>query len=34
MESEHSSIFLVELITQNVVLGSSGCYFMHMRVDV
>ena len=32
MESEHSGIFRVELVTKNVVLGSSGTHFMHMRV--
>ena len=34
MESEHSGIFRVELVTKNVVLGSSGTHFMHMRVKV
>ena len=33
MESEHSGIFRVELVTKNVVLGSSGTHFMHMRVN-
>ena len=32
VESEHSGILRVELVTKNVVLGSSGTYFMHMRV--
>ena len=32
MESEHSGIFRVELVTKNVVLGSSGTHFMQMRV--
>ena len=32
MESEHSGIFRVELVTKNVVLGSSGTHFMHMKV--
>ena len=32
MESEHSGIFRVELVTKNVVLGSLGTHFMHMRV--
>ena len=27
-----SGIFRVELVTENVVLGSSGIHFMHMRV--
>ena len=30
---EHSGIFRVELVTKNVVLGSSGTHFMHMRVN-
>ena len=33
MEFEHSGIFLVEMITKNVVLGSSGTYVMHMRIN-
>ena len=33
MESENSGIFRVKLITKNVVLGSSGTHFMHMRVN-
>ena len=32
MESEHSGFFRVELVTKNVVPGSSGTHFMHMRV--
>ena len=32
MECEHSRIFRVELVTKNVVLGSSGTHFMHMSV--
>ena len=32
MESEHSDIFRVELVTTNVVPGSSETHFMHMRV--
>ena len=32
MESEHSGIFRVEMVTKNVVLGSSGTHFKHMRV--
>ena len=32
MESEHSDIFRVELVTKNLVLGFSGTHFMHMRV--
>ena len=32
MEIEHSGIFRVELVTKNVVLGSSGNHFVHMRV--
>ena len=31
-ESEHSSIFRVELVTKNIVLGSSGTHFMHMHL--
>ena len=34
MESEHSDIFRVELVAKNIVLGSSGTQFMHMRVKV
>ena len=34
MEYEHSGIFRVELVTKNVVLGSSGTHFMHMRVNI
>ena len=33
MESEHSDIFGVELVTKNVVPGSSGAHFMHMRIN-
>ena len=37
MESEHSGIFWVELVTKDVVPGYSGTHFMHMpdkvRVD-
>ena len=32
MESEHSGIFRVELVTKNVVFGSSGTHFMHMKL--
>ena len=32
IESEHSGIFRVKLVTKNVVLGSSGIHFMHMMV--
>ena len=32
MESEHYGIFRVELVTKNVVIGSLGTHFMHMRV--
>ena len=31
MESEHSGIFRVELVTKNVVFGASGTHFMHMK---
>ena len=31
MESEHYGIFRAELVTKNVVPGSSGTHFMHMR---
>ena len=34
MESEDSGIFRVELATKNVVLGSSGTDYMHMRVQL
>ena len=34
MESEHSGIFRVEMVTKNVVLGSPGTHFMHMSVKV
>ena len=33
LESEHSGIFRVEQVTKNVVPGSSGVLFMHMRVN-
>ena len=32
MESEHSGIFRVKLVTKNIVRGSLGTQFMHMRV--
>ena len=32
MESELSSIFRVKLVTKNIVCGSPGTQFMHMRV--
>ena len=32
MESEHSGIFRVELVTKNVVPGSSGTHFMRMGI--
>ena len=32
MESELSGIFRVKLITKNIVSGSPGTQFMHMRV--
>ena len=32
MESKHSGIFQIELVTKNVVLGFSGTHFMHMSV--
>ena len=31
MEPHHSDIFRVELVTKNVVRGSSGTHFIHMR---
>ena len=31
-ESELADIFWVKLIAKNIVLGSSGTHFMHMRV--
>ena len=34
MESEHSGIFRVEMVIKNVVLGSSGTHFIHMRVKL
>ena len=33
MEFEHSAIFLVKLVTKNIVIGSLGTHFMHMRVN-
>ena len=33
MESELSGIFRVKLVTKNIVRGSSGTQFMHMRVN-
>ena len=32
MESEFSGIFRVKLVTKNIVRGSPGIQFMHMRV--
>ena len=32
MESELSGIFRVKLVTKNIVRGSPGTHFMHMRV--
>ena len=32
MESEHSGIFRVEMVTKNLEPGSSVTHFMHMRV--
>ena len=32
MESELSGIFRVQLVTKNIVRGSPGTQFMHMRV--
>ena len=34
MESELSGIFRVKLVTKNIVRGSPGTQFMHMRVKV
>ena len=34
MESELSSIFPVKLVTKNIVRGSPGTQFMHVRVNV
>ena len=34
MESEHSGIFRVELVTKSVVLGSSGTHSINMRVNI
>ena len=33
MGSENSGIFRVELVTKNVVLGSSETHFMHVMVN-
>ena len=33
VESEHSGIFRVELVTKSVVLASSGTRFMHMTAN-
>ena len=33
MESELSGIFRVKLVTKNIVRGSPGTQFMHMRVN-
>ena len=32
MESEPSGIFWVKQVAKNIVLGSPGTHFMHMRV--
>ena len=32
MEFEPSGIFYVKLVAKNIVLGSPGTHFMHMRV--
>ena len=34
MESQHSGIFRVELVTKYVVLGSSQIHFMHISVKI
>ena len=34
MESELSGIFRVKLVTKNIVRGSPGTQFMHMRVKL
>ena len=34
MESKHSGIFRVEMVTKSVVLGSPGIHFMHMAVNL
>ena len=34
MESELSGIFQVKLVTKNIVCGSPGTQFMHMRVNI
>ena len=33
MESELSGIFRVKVVTKNIVRGSAGIQFMHMRVN-
>ena len=33
MESELSGIFRIKLVTKNIVRGSPGTQFMHMRVN-
>ena len=33
MKSELSGIFWVKMVAKNIVLGSSGTPFMHMRVN-
>ena len=33
MESELSGIFRVKLVTKNIVCGSPGTRFMHMKVN-
>ena len=32
VESELSGIFTVKLVAKNIVLGSSGTHFMHIRI--
>ena len=34
MESELSGVFRVKLVTKNIVRGSRGTQFMHMRVKL
>ena len=34
MESELSGIFRVKLVTKNIVRGSPGTQFMHVRVKI
>ena len=34
MESELSGVFGIKLVAKNIVLGSPGTHFMHMRVKV